>query len=107
MGEGRKLNCWEYQGCGREPGGVRADEMGACDAASDGRLDGINGGRCAGRACWVVPGTLCDGRVCGTFDEKYVFCRKCGFFEQVQEEEGASYVDYVPLLVMMAGSAEE
>lgn len=107
MGKGRKLDCWEYQKCGREPGGVRVDEMGPCAAATDGRLDGINSGRFAGRACWIVPGTLCDGRVCDTFDEKYVYCRKCAFFEQVQEEEGEEYVDYVRLLVMFAEQSPE
>lgn len=96
------LNCWEYQECGREPGGTKVSELGPCAAATEGRLDGRNGGLNGGRSCWVVPGTLCNGVVCGSFDEKYPHCRKCSFFELVQEEEGAGYADYVSLLLGIA-----
>lgn len=29
---GMKLNCWEFKKCGREPGGLKARERGACPA---------------------------------------------------------------------------
>ncbi len=102
----RKLNCWEYSRCGREPGGKRVAEMGVCDAVSEHRLDGMNGGVAGGRACWVITGTLCNGEVCGTFEEKYVVCRKCDFFELVQEEEAEAYTDYVKLLLRLAGKTD-
>lgn len=98
----RRVNCWEFQGCGREPGGTHVDELGVCEAAVESRLDGENGGRNAGRACWVISGTLCNGVVCGSFDEKYPHCRKCVFFELVQEEQGGHYVDYITLLLKLA-----
>lgn len=97
-----KLNCWEYKNCGREPGGDKVAEMGPCAAAIEARLDGKNDGVNAGRSCWVIPGTLCNGVVCGTFDEKFPHCRKCDFFEAVQEEQGEGYVDYVALLLTLA-----
>lgn len=102
----RKPNCWEYKRCGREPGGAGVATSGPCAAATESRLDGENGGVNGGRACWVIPGTLCDGTVCGSFDEKYLHCRKCDFFELVQEQEGAAYVDYVRLLVKLASEPE-
>lgn len=103
-----KRNCWEYKGCGREPGGNAVDSSGPCPAAIEAALNGENSGRNAGRACWVVPGTRCGGAICGTFDEKYVTCRKCDFFEIVQEEEGDGYSSYMALLLKLAqGRGEE
>jgi len=82
-------------------------DKGVCSAAIEARLDGLNDGDNAGRACWVVPGTLCSGRICGSFDEKYSTCRKCAFYELVQEEEGAAYVHYTRLLVILAERESE
>ncbi len=100
------INCWEYKKCGRQPGGEHAGTLGTCVAATEVRLHGDNGGTYAGRACWVVPGTLCDGTVCGSFDEKYVHCRKCDFFELVQIEQGEDYRDYVGLLLKLASEPQ-
>ena len=72
-----KLNCWEFKKCGREPGGVHVRELGVCPAATEGRLDAVHGGRKAGRACWVVAGTLCKGETQGTFAVKFGACEAC------------------------------
>lgn len=85
-----KQNCWEMKKCGREPGGSHK-ELGVCPAAVEKRLDGVHGGANAGRACWVVAGTLCGGQEQGTFAKKYHNCEKCDFFRQVQKDEGANY----------------
>lgn len=82
------LNCWEFMNCGREPGGNRADELGACPAAVDESFEGINSGKNGGRICWAVAGTFCDGHIQGTFAEKRKSCIRCDFFKKVQEEEG-------------------
>ena len=84
----RRLNCWEHTGCGREPGGRRVAELGVCLASVDSRLDGIHGGKNAGRCCWVVAGTFCEGQVQGTFAQKHPSCERCDFYKRVQEEEG-------------------
>ena len=86
-----KKNCWEVKKCGREPGGDNVDELGICPAASDESLDGVNSGENAGRACWVVAGTLCSGEVQGTFASKIISCIRCEFYQQVADEEGADY----------------
>ena len=78
-------------GCGREPGGRQAKELGVCPAATDERLSGLHGGVCGGRACWVIAGTFCEGTVQGTFAQKYQDCSLCDFFRQVKREEGADY----------------
>ena len=83
----KKLNCWEFKKCGREPGGHNT-EHGVCPAAVDTNLDGSHDGKNAGRACWVVAGTLCEGEVQGTFAKKYVGCEQCDFYQAVVEEEG-------------------
>lgn len=84
------LNCWQYQGCGREPGGSKAS-VGVCPASTSRPLDGSNGGIMAGRACWVVSGTLCDGVVAGTYEHKVAECRRCAFFRRVEIEQGLDY----------------
>jgi len=38
-----KMNCWEFNKCGREPGGDNVSEYGICPAARDTSLDGIQG----------------------------------------------------------------
>ena len=86
----KKLNCWEFMRCNREPGGERAGENGTCVAATDLSYDGINSGKNAGRICWAVAGTCCGGEIQGTFAEKRDSCTGCPFYRQVQEEEGTS-----------------
>ncbi len=86
-----KLNCWEVKKCGREPGGENTDELGVCPAATEIRLDGTHGGINAGRACWVIAGSMCGGKIQGTYAEKYISCSKCDFFMKVKSEENASF----------------
>ncbi len=87
----KKLNCWEFKNCGREPGGIKVDERGICPAAVEIKLHGTHGGTNAGRACWVVAGSMCGDKVQGTFAQKYDNCVKCDFFQNVKKEEGAQY----------------
>jgi hypothetical protein len=85
--EGKKPNCWEFKRCGRHPGGKKADQFGVCPAATDEKLEGLHGGNHAGRACWLVAGTMCGGKVQGTFAQKYGNCEQCDFFKAVMREE--------------------
>ena len=82
-----KKNCWEFKNCGRQPGGSHIDDYGVCPAAKEHRLDGVHGGEKAGRACWVISGTLCKGEVQGTFAKKYKSCEICDFYANVRKEE--------------------
>ncbi len=77
------MNCWEFTGCGREPGGSRADDLGVCPAAADGRFDGINGGINGGRACWVIAGTFGYDRPEGIFANSFRPCTRCEFYKLV------------------------
>ncbi len=86
----KRQNCWEYMKCGRQPGGVKASELGVCPAADDRSYDGINSGKNAGRFCWAVAGTFCGGKVQGTFADKRESCLSCGFFNKVRAEEGTA-----------------
>jgi hypothetical protein len=79
-----KLNCWDFKKCGRHSG----EKRGTCPAYTEKRLDGVHGGTNAGRACWVVSGTLCRGKVQGTFVQKYSDCIECTFFQMLLKEEG-------------------
>jgi len=88
--ESDRLNCWEIKGCGREPGGKKVGEFGICPAATAKKLDGVHGGKNAGRSCWLVAGTMCGGAVQGTFAQKYGNCEMCDFFKSVREEETPS-----------------
>jgi len=82
-----KLNCWYFKKCGRTPNGQKASELGVCPASTDIALDGIHGGMHAGRACWVVAGTLCGGKVQGHENQKQIACWGCDFFKLVRREE--------------------
>jgi len=73
--------------CGREPGGIKVDELGVCPAAVDESYDGINRGVNAGRICWAVAGTFCGGKVQGKFADKRKSCIRCNFFKLVRSQE--------------------
>jgi hypothetical protein len=83
----RKLNCWEFKKCGREPNGRQVNSEGLCPATKELRLDGIHNGINAGRACWAVAGTLCEGEIHGTYAQKYRDCTTCDFYLRVKREE--------------------
>ncbi len=89
---GLKQNCWELKRCGREPGGAKVAELGACPAATDTSGDGVNEGRNGGRICWAVAGTLCGGKVQGSYAEKKTSCMTCDFFRLVKEEEADRFM---------------
>jgi hypothetical protein len=93
-----KLNCWEFKKCEREPGGVKTDELGVCKAATETRLDGTNGGKNGGRACWPIAGTLCDSTVQGTYAMKLKDCLKCDFYQLVRSEAEANLVSSKDIL---------
>ncbi|NPV01257.1 MAG: hypothetical protein HPY53_07735 [Brevinematales bacterium] len=88
----KKMNCWEQQKCGREPGGAKADEIGVCPAAVETRIHGMNSGNNGGRACWAVTGTFCGGAVQGTFAQKIFNCMECEFYKTVVAEEAAEFM---------------
>ena len=84
-------NCWEYKKCGRETSGFNTMKLGICPATTEERLHGVHGGTNAGRACWVVAGTLCQGKVQGVFVQKYVTCQDCDFYKKVQKENYTNF----------------
>ena len=86
--EAAMMNCWEYMGCGLEPGGKNSAEKGVCPAASEGSFSGINSGKNGGRFCWAVSGTLCNNNQQGCFSDKRGECRACDFFHMVMAEQG-------------------
>ena len=87
MKQERRVNCWEFLKCGREPGGIHAAEKGVCPAAMDGGVNGINGGKNGGRCCWTIAGTFCFGEAQGTTAKIYKECMDCGFYWAVADEE--------------------
>lgn len=100
----RALNCWEYMLCGREPGGSNAKRDGVvCPASLETIFNEIHGGGNAGRACWVVPGTLCDGIPQATFAEKQKKCGQCDFYLIVKQEENEKFLPTIFLLRMIEG----
>ncbi|MCI5221266.1 MAG: hypothetical protein D3924_00935 [Candidatus Electrothrix sp. AR4] len=63
------MNCWEYQQCGREKGGLHVPQKGVCPAYPD-----------HGKHCARVAGTLCGGKVQGEFVMKLLTCVNCNFY---------------------------
>ena len=87
---GKKLNCWEYMRCGREPGGKKENALGTCLSVTDASFSGINSGKNAGRICWAVAGTCRNGEIYGTYARKRASCVSCEFYKLVQKEEGSA-----------------
>jgi hypothetical protein len=94
----KKINCWEFMKCGRQSGGEHAKDGGVCPASREARLDGIHGGNNAGRACWIIAGTMCGGEVQGSFAKKVRNCNVCDFYKQVEKDEGKEYLQATVLL---------
>lgn len=84
----RKLNCWEYMECGREPGGSREKELSLCRVSVDNSYGGINSGKNGGRFCWVIAGTFSKGVTDGFFAKDKESCTDCLFYKKVIAEEG-------------------
>ena len=79
-----KLNCWEFNNCGMEPGGIFAKKYGPCPVPKMMKYDGINGGRGAGRACWSIMSSSRDSRmICRNSRQS---CFRCSFYNRVQNE---------------------
>ena len=93
-----KLNCWEVQKCGREPGGHAVGGQGPCPASVASTLDGVHGGLNSGRTCWVLAGTFCAGQVVGSAAKRLNTCMECSFYQLVLREEGD---DLVPTLSLV------
>lgn len=96
----KKMNCWEVKKCGREPGGYH-QAKGICPSATESKLNGVHGGKNAGRSCWVVAGTQCGGEEQGTFAHKYHNCEKCDFYQSVKSEEKSNFILSILLLRQM------
>jgi len=86
-----RTNCWESKKCGRQPGGEKSNEFGICPAATEEKLNGLNGGINGGRACWAIKETLCGNQVQGGFADKLSSCLQCDFYSTVRNEEGRSF----------------
>lgn len=82
----RKLNCWEFKKCGRQAGGRRCGDE-PCPASVETRLDGVHGGKNAGRACWAVVGSMCGEVATGMFAVETEDCGRCAFYGKVRAEE--------------------
>jgi hypothetical protein len=79
-----KLNCWEFKDCGREPGGLMSGLLGECPVPRSLEFDGVNGGRAAGRACWLVG----DRNGCPAHDcSRAKCCHDCDFYRRVTYEQ--------------------
>ncbi len=88
----RKINCWEFVGCGRESGRESMPESGVCKASFDKSANGTNGGINGGRICWAISGTSNGDKVEGHYAKKLLSCRSCKFYHKVRDEEGNSFV---------------
>ncbi|MCI5147710.1 MAG: hypothetical protein D3923_19775 [Candidatus Electrothrix sp. AR3] len=92
MAKKKKLNCWEFKQCGREPEGNGVTELGVCPVSTAQNVDNIHQGVNGGRCCWVVSGSLCKGEVQGTFAKKFRSCHKCDFYNLVRREEQPNFL---------------
>lgn len=83
---GQKINCWEYRNCGMEPDGIFSKIHGECPIPKMMKLDGINGGKGAGRACWTVVHSSTPGDAPIPCRNSRISCIDCEFYHRVQGE---------------------
>jgi hypothetical protein len=83
----KKQNCWEYMMCGRHPGGHSAA---VCPVSVYEELNGVHGGKNAGRACWAIDNSLCPDLMRESSEKKFSGCWKCNFYHRVKNEERSS-----------------
>ncbi len=102
-----KENCWEFKKCGRQPGGSRVHDLGVCPVTTHEKLSGVHGGYSAGRACWVVAGSLCGGQVQGAYAQKLSNCWKCDFMNAVKKEEETTQIGFSHTLLGMERIVEK
>lgn len=88
----RRSNCWEILECGKHPDENNSSTCGVCPATVTNEFDGVNGGQHAGRFCWAIAGTMCGGETQGSLAQKLMDCCRCVFLQQVDMEEGFSFV---------------
>ena len=82
-----KQNCWEFNKCGREPGGLKNAELGICPTAINEKFDKVNNGKNGGRCCYALAGTFRDESKQCVLAKKIKSCFDCDFFMKVQTEE--------------------
>lgn len=88
----KKKNCWEILKCGYRPNGGQPSEDNLCAVILASAVDGVNGGKNAGRICWAIAGTRCYGEIQKSFEEKEFRCLDCRVFKRVLKEEGLSRI---------------
>ncbi len=94
---GMKKNCWEFKGCGQQrTGGNNSSEK--CPVPEMTSADGINGGKNAGRVCWLIANTMCKGDSEGAFEAMIRVCRECDFYKLVKSEGGKTVMLSIDML---------
>lgn len=95
----KKINCWEFMRCGREPEGSNVSRLGICPVTTFVRADGFCEGTNGGRACAYLSRiydldcnasrrlSLKDVLV----DKKTHRCENCNFYEVLKNEHGEKF----------------
>jgi hypothetical protein len=87
----------------REPDGKKTRELGACPAAAETKLDGVNDGKNGGRSCWAIAGTLSEGETQGTYAQKLGNCLKYDFHAFVRSQQHGKYASTKKILDIIHG----
>ena len=87
-----KLNCFEFQQCGRESSDGFFGDEDTCPTSTKQCTNGVNDGVNGGRACWAIAGSFCGGEAACTFARQVKSCLDCDFYQMVRAEEGDKFV---------------
>ncbi len=101
-----KTNCWEFMKCGHEPKESSPLKFKSCPIFMEKTLNGVHGGKNAGRACWVIAGTKCGGITQGLFASKLGKCVMCDFYKKVRSEEEDFYIPSQLIDIVITGYSE-
>ncbi len=60
--------------------------------------DGINGGKNAGRICWLIANTMCKGDTESIFEAMIRTCGECDIYKLVKTEVGNAVMLSIDML---------
>ena len=104
MNEGELLGVQKMRAAARRPSSARPRGL---SRRNEREADGRTGGTSAGRARWVVAGSLCGGRIQGTYAQKLNNCWKCDFMNAVKKEEESTQHGFSHTLLGMERTSEK
>ena len=81
-----------YRELKNEPCSTTMEDFDLHPSATEEKAGNPKNEKTEGRACSVIPGTVCEGMIQGTFIEKFEECKSCEFYQEIKEKEENNFI---------------